>query len=259
MTAATVALGRTAYRLRIRAGVLEALAIVGLYLGEELSRGLAAGGPAVAARHAEDVVQAERALDLFGEPAIQHAARAVYGLPTLLGYAYLTLHLAVAAAALVWVYRRRRFAYRRLLGTLVLANTLAVVGYALFPTAPPRLAGVGVADTVSGATSIDLSSSLVSSLYNPYAAVPSMHIGYSVIVAATVWRLTSRRRWRVAAAAYPLFVLFVIVATGNHFFVDAAAGALVAAVSIAAVEAMAPRVARRRRHVEVRLAEPSNA
>jgi hypothetical protein len=260
MTAATVALGRTAYRLRIaRAGTLEALAIVGLYLGEALSRGLAAGGPAAAARHAADIVHAERAVHLFGEPAIQRAAHAVYGLPMLLGYAYLTLHLAVAAAALVWVYRRRRLAYRRLLGTLVLANALAVVGYALFPTAPPRLAGVGVADTVSHATSINLSSSLVSSFYNPYAAVPSMHIGYSVIVAAAVWRLTSRRRWRLAAVAYPLFVLFVIVATGNHFFLDAAAGALVAAVSIATVEGAAPRVARWRRHVEVRLAEPSNA
>ena len=156
------------------------------------------------------------------------------------GLCDLTLHLAVTAAALLWVYQRRRFAYGRLLSTLVLANSLAVIGYAVFPAAPPRLAGVGVADTVSGSTSIDLSSSLVSRLYNPYAAVPSMHIGYAMIVAAAIWQLARSRLWRVTAVAYSIFVLFMIVATGNHFFLDAVAGAAVAALAVATVRGIAP-------------------
>ena len=230
-----------AFRLAIlRPGALEVLAIGALYFGGELSRGLAGGGQAAAERHADAIVRAERRLHIFAEPTIQRAARELYGLPTFLGYAYLTLHLAVTAAALVWVYRRRRFAYRRFLSTLVLANLLAVIGYAFFPAAPPRLAGVGVADTVSGSTSIDLSSSLVSRLYNPYAAVPSMHIGYAIIVAAAIWQLARSRLWRVTAIAYPLFVLFMIVATGNHFFLDAVAGAAVAALAVAIVRAVAP-------------------
>jgi hypothetical protein len=217
------------------AGALEAAAIAGLYLAGELSRGLAAGGAADAEHNAAELVRAERYLHVFGEGAVQHAAHHVHGLPTLLGYAYLTLHLGVTAAVLAWVYLRHRHAYPRLRNTLALASGLAVVGYALFPTAPPRLAGLGIGDTVSGATSINLTSNLVSSFYNPYAAVPSMHIGFALLVSVAVWKLARGRAWRLVAVAYPVFVLFVIVATGNHFFLDAAAGAATAALASATV------------------------
>ena len=119
----------------------------------------------------------------------------------------------------------------------MVASALAVVGYWLFPTAPPRLAGVGIGDTVSGATSINLTSHLASSFYNPYAAVPSMHIGFALLIGVTVARLARRRSVRIGAVLYPLFVLLVIVATGNHFFLDAAAGAAVAFLATAGVAA----------------------
>src|SRR5207244_5911638 len=128
-----------------------------------------------------------------GEAAVQRAVHHVVLLPSLLGYAYLTLHLALTGAVLYWVYRRHRAEYGRLRNTLVIANALAVVGYALFPTAPPRLAGVGIADTVSAATSVNLTSRFVSSFYNPYAAVPSMHIGFALLVGITAWRLARNR------------------------------------------------------------------
>jgi hypothetical protein len=224
-------------------GALEALLIAGLYLAGELARGVAAGGQAEAERNAASLVRLERHLHLFGEAAVQRAVHHVYGLPALLGYAYLTFHLAATAAVLVWVYRRHRHAYARLRNTLAVASALAVVGYALLPTAPPRLAGVGIADTVSGATSINLTSSLVSSFYNRYAAVPSMHIGFALIVGVAIWRLARRRVWRAAGLAYPALVLFVIVATGNHLFLDAAAGAAAAGLAVAVVAAL-PRRAR---------------
>ena len=100
-----------------------------------------------------------------------------------------------------------------------------------------RRAGVGINDTVSGATSVNLTSHLVSSFYNPYAAVPSMHIGFALLIGVTVARLARRRIVRIAGAVYPLFVLLVIVATGNHFFLDAAAGAAVAVLAAAGVAA----------------------
>ncbi|MGZ4388117.1 MAG: phosphatase PAP2 family protein [Gaiellaceae bacterium] len=212
----------------------EAVLLGAVYLAGELTRGLARGGAEAAERHAASIVHAERHLHVFGEGAIQRAVEHVYGLPALLGYAYLTLHLVGTAGVLLWVYRRRPHAYRRLRNALVLANALAVVGYAMFPTAPPRLAGVGVADTVSSATSVNLGSAFAGAFYNPYAAVPSMHIGFSLLVGAAVWRLARRRVWRLAGALYPVFVLFVIVATGNHFFLDAAAGAAVAVAAVAA-------------------------
>jgi len=233
-------LTRTRVRLP-RAGLLQVGLIAAIYLLSELSRGIAAGGAGAAQRHAATVVDVERRLHVFGEAAVQRAVHHVVLLPSLLGYAYLTLHLALTGAVLYWVYRRHRAEYGRLRNTLVLANVIALVGYWLFPTAPPRLAGVGIGDTVSHATSINLTSHAVSSFYNPYAAVPSMHIGFSLLIGFTVCRLARRRLARIAGAAYPAFVLLVIVATGNHFFLDAAAGAAVALVAGAAVSAASRR------------------
>jgi hypothetical protein len=229
---------------------MEAVLLLCLYLTGELARGVARGGEASAEAHAAFIVRLERRLHVFDEATIQHVVGHVGGLPTLLGYVYVSVHLAGTGAALVWVYRRRRHAYAWLRNTLVLATVLGVAGYALFPTAPPRLAGIGIADTVSKATSVDLDSTFVSSLYNPYAAVPSMHIGFSLIVAVAVFRLARHPLWRAAGALYPVLVLFVIVATGNHFFFDAAAGAAVAGVALAAV-ALVPRI-----RLAVRLGQP---
>jgi hypothetical protein len=226
--------------LNRRRGLLEAGLIVALYLVSELSRGIAAGGAEAAQRHAARIVDLERGLHVFGEGAAQRAVHHVAGLPALLGYAYVSLHMIVTAGALVWVYRRHRPDFAAFRNTLFVANAIAVLVYWLFPTAPPRLAGVGISDTVSSATSVDLGGGTVSALYNPYAAVPSMHIGFSLIVALTVFRLAGNRAVRIAALAYPAFVLLVIVATGNHFFLDAAAGALVGLTALAAVT-LAPR------------------
>ncbi len=220
---------------------VEATLLSCLYLAGELARGVARGGEPSAEADASRIVRLERSLHVFDEATIQHAAAQVGGLPTFLGYAYVSLHLAGTVAVLIWVYRRRRDAYARLRNTLALASGLAIAGYALFPTAPPRLAGIGVRDTVSSTTAVDLHSTLVSSLYNPYAAVPSVHIVFSVIVGVAVARLARRPLWRAAGAVYPVFVLFVIVATGNHFFFDAAAGAAVAGISLGAI-ALAPRL-----------------
>src|SRR5262249_38774170 len=120
--------------------------------------------------------------------------------------------------------------------TLLCASALALIGFVAYPTAPPRLAGVGVADTVSNGR-VDLDHGLVSALYNPYAAVPSMHIGYALVIGAAVLLYGRRRTTRALGAAYPALVLLVVVATGNHFFFDAATGAVVAV--LAAVAAFA--------------------
>jgi len=211
---------------------VEATLLAGLYLVGELVRGVARGATSSAEGHARTIVRLEGHLHVFDEPTIQHAAGHI-GLSTFLGYAYVSLHLGGTAAVLVWVYRRHRPAYARLRNTLVLASGLAVAGYALFPTAPPRLAGIGMSDTVSRSTVVDLHSTVVSSLYNPYAAVPSVHIVFSVIAGVTVFRLAGHPLSRAAGASYPVFVLFVIVATGNHFFFDAAAGVAVAGMALA--------------------------
>lgn len=237
---------------RLPRWAVEAMLLGGLYLAGELARGLARGGESSAEADAGTVVRLERRLHLFDERTIQHAVGHVGGLPTLLGYAYVSLHLAATVLVLVWVYRRHRDAYAYLRNTLALASGLALAGYALFPTAPPRLAGIGMRDTVSSSTVVDLHSTLVAGLYNPYAAVPSVHVVFAVIVGVAVARLARGPLWRAVGVLYPVFVLFEIVATGNHFFFDAAAGAAVAAISLGAV-ALAPRLG-----AGIRAGQPAN-
>ena len=220
----------------------EAAAVLILYGLYELARGLVVSDMREADHHAHEVVTLERALHLFGEPNVQHAARALPGLTSLLGTAYLSLHLAVTVAVLLWLHQRRPAAFAFVRTTLLLASALSLVGFLAYPTAPPRLAGLGIADTVSNGH-ISLNHGLVSSLYNPYAAVPSMHIGYALIVGASLLLYARRPLVRALGAFYPPFVLLVVVATGNHFFFDAATGALVAAVAAVAAASLTRRAA----------------
>ena len=221
-----------------RNGAREVALVGALYLASELSRGFADGGAGLAERHAATVVSLERWLDVFDEGTVQHLVRHVRRPAD-------AARLRVPDAAPDGhVARARRGSTAAispptatLRNTLAVASAIAIVGYWLFPTAPPRLADVGIHDTVSGATSVNLTSHLVSSFYNPYAAVPSMHIGFALLIGVTVARLARRRAVRIAGALYPLFVLLVIVATGNHFFLDAAAGAAVAVLAAAGVAA----------------------
>jgi PAP2 superfamily len=235
---ATAAAASTTVRLRRWLSVrhslgLEAALVLSLYGVYELARGLVVGNTTKADRHAEQLVAVERSLHLFVEGRVQHAVDALPGLAGLLGIAYLTLHLAVTAVVLLWLNRRRPAAFPFVRTTLLVASALALVGFLAYPAAPPRLAGIGIADTVSSGH-VDLNHGLVSSLYNPYAAVPSMHFGYAFIVATSLLRYGGGRLVRTVGAVYPAFVLLVVVATGNHFFLDAAAGALVAGLAMAA-------------------------
>jgi len=236
MTATAAATtGRTVDRLRgwlsVRQSLCsEAFVVLALYGLYELARDLVVGDAAEADRHAHRLVALERSLHLFLEATVQRAAHTLPGLTSLLGLAYLTLHLAVTAGVLLWLHRRRPAAFPFVRTTLLLASGLSLLGFLLYPTAPPRLAGIGIVDTVSNGH-VDLNRGLVSSLYNPYAAVPSMHIGYALIVAASLIRYSRRVVVRVVGALYPQFVLLVVVATGNHFLLDALAGAVVVGVA----------------------------
>jgi PAP2 superfamily len=217
-------------RHSLRSEAVAVLTVYGLY---ELARGLVVSDAEEADRHAQRLVALEQSLHLFLEANVQRAAHALPGLNGLLRIAYLTLHLAVTAGVLLWLHQRRPTVFPFVRTTLLLASGLAIIGYLAYPTAPPRLAGIGITDTVSNGYA-DLNHGLVSSLYNPYAAVPSMHVGYAVIVAASLLRHGRRRLVRALGVLYPPFVLLVIVATGNHFFFDAAAGALVATLAATA-------------------------
>jgi PAP2 superfamily len=225
----THALRRTV--VRPHAGPAELAAILALYAIYELGRGFGDATLEVARANTARIVELEQSLGVFFEGAVQDWASGIPSLPTFLGLAYVSLHLGATGAAMVWVHRRHRDRFALVRNALVLSTALSLVAYTLFPAAPPRLSGLGFVDTVTAHTHVNLSSDLLGSLYNPFAAVPSMHFGYALLVGFVVATTASNRWVRLVGALYPPFMLFDIVATGNHFVFDAAAGGLVTAVS----------------------------
>ena len=227
---------------RTRSGLMELFGVVALYGLYEGVRGFGSASLATARAHTTDIVGLERHAGVFVEGAVQHFVSGLPLLPLLLGIAYMTLHLGATAAMLVWVHKSHHERFALVRTTLVASTALSLVIYVLYPAAPPRLSGLGFADTVTKQAHVNLSSDALGSLYNPFAAVPSLHFGYAFLVGAVVFSL-ARRRWvRWIGAAYPPFMLFTIVATGNHFLFDAAAGGVVMVIGWLAARALLAEV-----------------
>jgi membrane-associated phospholipid phosphatase len=219
--------------LRRRAAVREALIFLSVYVLYEAGRTLGTGSTADAVRNAHRVTGLERAAGLDVEGRIQGALTGTPWL-TLLDWVYLAAQTVALAGGLVFAYRRRPRVYRALRTTLIGAWVISLPVYALFPTAPPRLAGIGIADSVSAQTPVSLDASSTGIFFNPYAAVPSLHAAFAVALGIGV--AVCLRRWSLRGAALlwgPLVALSVL-ATGNHFVVDIAAGLVVTLIGFAA-------------------------
>lgn len=209
------------------AGGVELGALAVLYALYELVRGFGGENWEAAFAHTSDIVALEQRLSLYGERAIQDWTHTIPALPGALGVLYIVLHFAATGLVLVWVHRARRESFPVVRTSLIVSTALALVGYVLYPAAPPRLANLGFADTVTEHAGLNLSSDLLGSLYNPIAAVPSLHFGYALLVGVAVFALARNPLARTLGAVYPAAMLFIIVATGNHFWFDAAAGGAV--------------------------------
>ena len=217
--------------LRAHSGIIEIGLAVALYAVYEIVRGFGSTTLDAARSHTADIVALEGHLGLFVERSVQDGVESLPGLPMFLGFAYMSLHFGATIAALVWVHRSHRDRFALVRTTLMVSTAISLVVYILYPAAPPRLAGIGFTDTVTDKAGINLSSDALGSLYNPFAAVPSMHFGYALLVGVTVAALAHRRSVRWIGAAYPLFMLFTIIATGNHFIFDAVAGGIVVVIA----------------------------
>lgn len=211
----------------------EALVFALALVAYQASRAVVIGDASTALRNTSAIVVAERATGLFSEPAIQAWARGIDRLLPALNHFYLLAHLPVTAAFFVWVWRRHRAAYRALRDGFLAANAIALMIFVAVPVAPPRLARLdGLDDTLLTVSGVDLHGGALSGWFNPYAAVPSMHFGYALLVGAAVAHLAPRPLG-LAALAYPGLVFLTIVATANHFVIDAVAGGLVVALGLA--------------------------
>ncbi|MGH3002055.1 MAG: phosphatase PAP2 family protein [Gaiellaceae bacterium] len=175
-------------------------------------------------RNAARIVDLERRLGLHVEPRVQRILLPRKRLLTVLNGAYMTLNVGLTVGWLADLYRRGDPAFFRYRTAVALATAGAQPVYLLFPASPPRKLD-HLVDTIAEA-GLDLDSGLVSKLYCPIGAMPSIHLAYAVVVAAAI-RGTGRSRWlRAAAPAYPPAVAFTVLATANHYLLDGIAGAL---------------------------------
>lgn len=204
----------------------------GAYYAYRLVRGLVDGQDALAFQNARTLVDAERALGTFFEPGLQAWAQSQAAwLVTASNWMYVNSHFVITSTFLIWLYLVRNHAYYYVRNTFMIAMGIALVGYVTFPTAPPRyLPEWGFTDTVAAFVGSAAEQS-ASVLYNPFAAVPSMHVAFALMIAIPAVKLVRNRGLQLLWAAYPLVVSFVVVVTANHFWLDAALGAMVAAAS----------------------------
>ena len=203
----------------------------------------------VATERARQLFDFEHTIGLAIEKPVNAAADKITWLVAGTNYYYATLHFIVTVGVLVWMWHSHPGRYRPLRRVLYLTNMVALLGFWLFPLAPPRfLEGEGFIDTVvKHGTWGSWASADVASYSNQYAAMPSMHCAWALWCGLTVATL-ARRRWvKVLGIAYPAATAFVVVATGNHFVLDIFGGYV--ALGLAFV---AQRLLFRRRALPVR-------
>jgi hypothetical protein len=201
------------------------------YLVYTVARWAFVGDLASARAHAHWIFELERSTGVAVEGSVQRALDS--GVASwILSNLYLSAQLVVVPGALIWLYRRSRPVYHALRNTVIATWLIAVPVFALFPVAPPRLAHIGVVDTVSHQAAVQLTGRSTL-FYNPIAAVPSLHVGFAVAVGIAV-SLAVRPLWAKALAlSWGPVVALAVVATGNHYLFDIAAGLLVTALGFA--------------------------
>jgi len=195
-------------------------------------------GQLEAARNAERIVALERRLGIHVEPKLQALLLPRRRFVAVLNIAYVTLNVGLTVGWLIRLFRRRDSEFHRLRRAAALATLGAQPVFLLFPAAPPRTLDHFV-DTIADVSGVDLDEGLIARLYDPIAAMPSIHIAYAVVTAAGISQTTRSPVARALAPAYPPAVAFVIFATANHYVLDAIAGAALGLAGLRVARALA--------------------
>jgi hypothetical protein len=229
----------------------------GLY---EIVQGAAPAHRSDAFANAGELLRWERGLHLNPELAINGYVNAHSVLATVSGYYYDSLHYLITPSVLIWLWWRRPDVYGRWRSALVGASIASLVVFWAWPLAPPRLAEHGIVDTlvvqhIMGSVETHSASTLV----NDYAAMPSLHVGWALWCATTIFA-TTHGRWRALVWLYPVLTTFVVIATGNHYLFDAVGGIVVLAVGMLVTAGRVPMSGRERRRqpIDGQKAEPQN-
>jgi membrane-associated phospholipid phosphatase len=213
--------------------VLRQLAMFsGAYVLYQVVRALVGNGGYKPFGDATKIINFERAIHVFIEPSIQSWTKNTHWLMDVADWSYLNAHYVVTLGALMFIYLRRNDSFYFVRNTFMIAMAIALVGYALYPTAPPRLDPEwGFTDSIKQLTGITVEHGAGGAFVNAYAAVPSMHVCFALMVGVPMSRFVRRPLIKALWLLYPLFIVFVVVATGNHYLTDVFLGGVTAAMS----------------------------
>jgi hypothetical protein len=232
--------GRTALRLGI-----EALILVAAYLAYEAVRRLVAPNSNEAFAHAGRIIELEQELGIFYEPQLQALVLDHHWLVTLFNWVYVWGYLPVICVAAFYLYLRHHDFYTRYRNAFLLSGAVGLVIFATLPVAPPRMfPEFGFVDTVrdNSAVYAHLDNSEV---LNEFAAVPSFHFGWILLVALAVYQTSKSAVARILCWSLPIMMLLAIVFTANHYVIDAIIGGAVVLLALGAVRlgewALSPR------------------
>ena len=208
----------------------------GFYAVYQVARGLADRDTGAAFDNGWRVIDIERRVGSLWELSLQGFLTSSETLVHLTSWTYWLSQFAVLGLALLFVYLRRTDSCLPFRNTILLANLIGLVGYVLLPTAPPRMfPEIGFVDTLALFGGLDHGSAVIEFASNPYAAMPSLHAADALIVGVTMAFVVRNRIGRALWLAWPVWVWFTVIATANHFWLDIAAGILVAGVAGVAV------------------------
>jgi membrane-associated phospholipid phosphatase len=183
--------------------------------------------------HAHDIVALERRLWLDHEDWLQDLVVPSEAMSTVFNWIYIWGHWPVIVVTLLWLALRHRTAYLRLRNAMMISGGLGLLVYTTYPVAPPRLAHLGLVDTVterSQAYRVLQPPAFV----NQYAAMPSLHVGWDLLVGITIVSVASAAWLRMVGRLMPVLMALATVATANHYVLDVLAGAALALVGLAA-------------------------
>ncbi len=205
--------------------------VVGAVVGYFSVRGLTEGDVATAEKNAEAVLELERAIGIAWETTVQTGVLAADWSVTFANWVYIWGHWPVLVATLIWLIRVDRGQYFELRNAMIISGVIGLVIFATFPVAPPRLYGVEFIDTVTE-RSHSYRVLQPPSFVNAYAAVPSLHFGWNLLVGITWMRVGRHRVWRLAGILMPMAMAWAVVATANHWVLDVVAGGVIALTGV---------------------------
>src|SRR3954471_17872882 len=202
------------------------------YLLYSAARWITVGDLGAAQAHADWIIGVERDLHVASEASVQQALSGSWAL-WVLNHLYLIAQLIVVPGALIFTYTRSHEIYTRLRDTILATWLISIPVYAAFPVAPPRLAHMGLVDTITSQSGFSMDSSLTTSFYNQLAAVPSLHVGFAVAIGIAVASVLRNPVAKGLALLWGPTIGLAVVATGNHFVFDIVAGIVASALGYA--------------------------